>query len=163
VTGEDLCHYFFSKFQLDVRSLRYSGLISYQGFSGGGTSDYAVEIFIEALKHRRYICFVSRETRMPMMYMDDAIKATLDLMEADPETITVRTGYNLGALSFSAGELADEVAKVVCEYLPDFRQVIADSWPNSIDDSAARQDWNWTPHYDLTRLTEAMFAGLKNR
>ena len=130
VTGENLCHYYFLKHGLDVRSLRYPGLISHTAFSGGGTSDYSVEIFIEAVKHGRYTCFVEAPTIMPLMYMDDAVKATIQVMEAPASAITVRTGYNLTALDFTAGELAAEVAKHVegftCDFVPDFRQAIAD-------------------------------------
>jgi nucleoside-diphosphate-sugar epimerase len=162
--GEQLCHYYWLKFKLDVRSIRYPGLINYKTFSGGGTSDYSVEMFIEARKHRRYTCFVRSDTQMPLLYMDDAIKATLQLMDADPKNLTVRTSYNLGGLDFTAGDLAKaigrEVDGFVCEFIPDFRQAIADSWPTSVDDSAARKDWGWAPEFDLQRLVDAMMSGV---
>ena len=167
VVGENLGHYFFKKYGLDVRSLRYPGLITHKTFSGGGTSDYAVEIFIEALKHRRYTCYLRPDTIMPMMYMDDAIKATLALMEVEPECLTVRTSYNITALSFTVQELADQVGEAIpgfiCDYSPDFRQSIADSWPNSIDDSTARCDWAWEPDYDIAGLTMIMIKELDKR
>ncbi len=167
VAGESLCNYYFVKYGLDVRSIRYPGLINYKAFSGGGTSDYAVEVFIEAIKHGRYTCFVAARTAMPMMYMDDGIKATLDLMAADPARLTVRTSYNIAALTFTAGEIAAEVAKHVpgftYEFAPDFRQAIADSWPDSLDDSVARRDWGWAPDYDLSALVEIMLREMRNK
>jgi nucleoside-diphosphate-sugar epimerase len=165
VAGENLCHYYFVKHGLDVRSLRYPGLITYKTFSGGGTSDYSVEMFIDALQRGQYTCFVTAETIMPLMYMDDAVKATMQLMEADATKITVRTSYNLTALSFTAGELAAEVAKHVegftCDFVPDFRQAIADSWPDTVDDTVARRDWGWSPDYDLPALTEVMLREMR--
>jgi nucleoside-diphosphate-sugar epimerase len=165
LAGEHLCHYYHLKYGLDVRSLRYPGLITYKTFSGGGTTDYAVEMFIEAIASGRYTCFVSPETRLPMMYMDDAVRATVELMFADASSLSVRTSYNVTALSFTAAELAAEVAKLVdgfsCDYEPDFRQAIADSWPDSIDDSAARSDWGWAPDFDLEVLVDVMLAGLR--
>ena len=165
VAGENLCHYYFVRHGLDVRSLRYPGLITWKTFSGGGTSDYAVEIFIEALKRGRYTCFVKPETMMPLMYMDDAVKATLMLMAAPASAVTVRTSYNLTALSFTAAELAAEVARHVpgfaCDYAPDFRQAIADSWPDTVDDSVARRDWGWSADYDLEALTRVMLAEMR--
>lgn len=164
VLGENLCHYYFKRHGLDVRSLRYPGLLTYTTYSGGGTSDYSVEMFIEALKHRRYTCFVRPDTTMPLMYVDDAVHATIALMQAPAARISVRTSYNLAALSFSAGELAGEVARrvpgFVCDYVPDFRQAIADSWPRTIDDTLARQDWGWQPKIDLQALCDTMFRGL---
>ena len=164
VAGENLCHYYFVKYGLDVRSLRYPGLISFKAFSGGGTSDYAVEIFHAALKEGRYTCFVRADTAMPLMYIGDAVTATMRLMEADATNITVRTSYNLAALSFTAGELAAEVAKHVdgftCDFVPDFRQAIADSWPDTVDDSVALRDWGWSPEFDLPALTEIMLREL---
>ena len=165
LAGENLCHYYALRYGLDVRSLRYPGLVTYKTFSGGGTTDYAVEIFIEAVKAGRYTCFVKPETTLPLMYMDDAVKAALTLMAAPAERISVRTSYNLGALSFTAAELAAEVASQVagftCEYAPDFRQAIADSWPDSVDDSTARNDWGWSPDYDLRMLAETMLRGIR--
>ncbi len=167
LAGEHLCHYYHLRHGLDVRSLRYPGLITYKTYSGGGTTDYAVEIFIEAIRADRYRCFVTPETRLPMMYMDDAVRATLDLMTADADRISVRTSYNITALSFTAAELAAEVARhrpgFTCDFAPDFRQAIADSWPDSIDDSTANADWGWTPAFDLPALAETMLAGLANR
>jgi len=167
VAGENLCHYYFLKHGLDVRSLRYPGLISYKAPPGGGTTDYAVAIFHEALKRGKYECYLRADTVLPMMYMDDAIRATIELMEAEPSKITVRTSYNIAALSFSAAELAEEIAKSVpgfeCAYSPDSRQNIADSWPQSIDDSYARKDWGWRHEYDLPKMVAAMLEGLKKR
>ena len=165
VAGENLCHYYFVKHGLDVRSLRYPGLISHKAFSGGGTSDYSVEIFIGALQSGHYTCFVAAETIMPLMYMDDAVKATMQLMEADSTSISVRTSYNLTALSFTVGELAAEITKRIegftCDFQPDFRQEIANSWPDSVDDTVARRDWGWSPDYDLPTLTEIMLREMR--
>lgn len=167
LAGEHLCHYYHLKYGLDVRSLRYPGLLTYKTYSGGGTTDYAVEMFIEAIRSARYTCFVTADTRLPMMYMDDAVRATLELMFADASLLSVRTSYNLTAMSFTAAELAGEVAKrvdgFVCDFEPDFRQRIADSWPDSIDDSAARLDWGWAPRFDLPALADTMLAGLRAR
>jgi nucleoside-diphosphate-sugar epimerase len=164
LTGENLCHYYHRRYGLDVRSLRYPGLVTYKTFSGGGTTDYSVEMFLEARKTKRYTCFVRADTRLPLMYMDDAIKATVQLMQADSDRIGVRTSYNLAALSFTAGELAAEIARRVdgftCDYVPDRRQAIADSWPETVDDSAARNDWGWRHDYDLRALADAMLKGL---
>jgi nucleoside-diphosphate-sugar epimerase len=164
VAGENLCHYYFVKYGLDVRSIRYPGLLTYKTFSGGGTTDYSVEMFFEAKKHRRYRCFVRGDTMLPLMYMDDAVRATVDLMEAPSDALTVRTSYNLAALSFTAQELAEAVARRVpgftCTFEPDFRQAIADSWPMTIDDSLARRDWRWRPHYDLGTLVTTMLHGV---
>jgi len=165
LAGELLCQYYFLKFMVDVRSIRYPGIISYKTPPGGGTSDYAVTIFYEALKKKRYECFVRADTTIPMMYMGDAINATIMLMDADPENITVRTSYNLAAVSFSAGELADEIKKyipdLVVTYKPDERQKIADSWADSIDDSVARKDWGWKHEFELAKITEVMLKGLR--
>jgi nucleoside-diphosphate-sugar epimerase len=164
VAGENLCHYYFVRYGLDVRSIRYPGLVSYKSFSGGGTTDYSVEMFLEARKHGCYRCFVRADTVLPLMYMDDAIRATLEIMAAPAETLSVRTSYNLTALSFSAGELAQAVAQqctgFTCSFEPDFRQAIADSWPMTIDDSVATRDWGWHPQYDLAALTRTMLAGV---
>lgn len=163
-TGERWCEYFHAKFGVDVRSLRYPGIISYKTLPGGGTTDYAIEIFHEALKNRTYTSFLSESTGLPMMYMDDAIKATIDLMEAPSEKIKIRSSYNLSAISFTPKELAAEIKKHIpdfsIDYAPDFRQEIADSWPSDIDDSRAREDWNWKHQYDLSALTEKMLAGV---
>ena len=166
VAGENLCNYYFLKYGLDVRGLRYPGLITCKTFSGGGTSDYSIEIFIEAIRRGHYTFFVNAETAMPLMYMDDAIRATVELMEAEASRISVRTSYNLGALSFTAGELAEAVAGRIdgftYDFEPDFRQAIADSWPDTVDDSAARHDWGWMPEFDLETLVEIMLEGIRN-
>lgn len=165
VAGELLCQYYFKKYGLDIRSLRYPGIISYKTEPGGGTTDYAVAIYFEALKNKKYECFVRPETVLPMMYIPDAVRATIELMEAPAENINVRTSYNLAAMSFSAEKLADSVTKNIpgftCTYNPDDRQKIADSWPKSIDDSKARTDWNWKHEFDLDKMTEDMIKNIK--
>jgi nucleoside-diphosphate-sugar epimerase len=166
VAGELLCQYYFNKLGVDVRSVRYPGIISYKALPGGGTTDYAVAIFYDAIEKGEYECFVSEDTTLPMMYMDDAVKATIDLMEADPAKLTVRTSYNLAAISFTAEELAAEINKtlpVSVTYKPDHRQAIANSWPKSIDDSQARQDWGWQHEYNLPKMTEVMLNELKKK
>ena len=167
VTGELLCHYYAHRFGVDVRSLRLPGIISYSTLPGGGTTDFAVEIFYAALKYHTYTCFVRPETRLPMMYMPDAIAAILHLMEADPALIKVRSSYNIAAVSFSAEELVAEIQKYLpeftCDYAPDFRQAIADSWPCAIDDSKARADWGWKHSYDLPAIVTDMLAKLDER
>lgn len=163
--GEFWCNYYHAKFGVDVRSLRYPGLISYKSAPGGGTTDYAVEIFHDALEEGHYDCFLANDTFLPMMYMPDAIRATIELMEAPREKIKIRTSYNIAAVSFSPQQIAEEIKKhllrFTISYKPDYRQAIADSWPQSIDDSVAQQDWGWQPEYDLTRLTEDMLRNLK--
>jgi len=167
VAGELLCNYYFTRFGLDVRSVRYPGIISSETPPGGGTTDYAVEIFYEAIKNKRYTCFVREDTVLPMMYMPDCIYAAVKLMEADSSQIRHRTSYNVNAMSFSAGELTAEIRKYIpefkCEYKPDFRQKIADSWPTSIDDSVARREWGWNPKYDLASMTRDMIEKLTKR
>lgn len=166
VAGENLCHYYFLKYRVDVRSVRYPGIISYKVPPGGGTSDYAVAIFYDGIKTGKYECFVNENTMIPMMYIDDAIRATIEIMEADPIEISVRTSYNLAAVSFTAKELADEVnkhIKVDVTYVPDHRQQIADSWPRSFDDDIARKDWGWKHEIDLPKLVVLMIEGLKDR
>ena len=162
--GEFWCNYFHQRYGVDVRSLRYPGLISYKSAPGGGTTDYAVEIFHEALEERRYDCFLREDTYLPMMYMPDAIRATIQLMEAPADKLSVRTAYNVSALSFSPREITAEIQKHIPDfsiaYAPDYRQKIADSWPKSIDDSVAREDWNWKPEYDLSRMTSEMLENL---
>ncbi len=167
VAGELLCNYYFLRFGLDVRSLRYPGIISGETLPGGGTTDYAVEIFYKAIEERQYVCFVRKDTVLPMMYMPDCIKAAIDLMEAPNHKIKCRTSYNLTGMSFSAGELASEIRKHIpefeCKYKPDSRQKIADSWPMSIDDSAAREDWDWKPTFDMPTMTKDMIEKLNKR
>ena len=167
VAGELLGDYYFKRFNLDTRGVRYPGIISSETLPGGGTTDYAVEIFYEAIKKKRYTCFVKRDTVLPMMYMPDCIKATIDLMEADVSKLVHHCDFNLASMSFSAGELADEIRKhipdFVCEFKPDFRQDIADSWPRSIDDSVARREWGWKPSYDLPTMTGDMLEKLGKR
>jgi nucleoside-diphosphate-sugar epimerase len=164
VAGELLCNYYFIRYGLDVRSVRYPGIISSEVLPGGGTTDYAVAIFYEAIKSKHYTCFVRENTVLPMMYMPDCIKATINLMEADRSKVKRHDSYNVAGVSFSAGELAVEIKKHIpdfkCDYSPDFRQKIADSWPMSIDDSAARRDWGWKPTYDLVSMTKDMIEKL---
>ncbi|MBK7637747.1 MAG: NAD-dependent epimerase/dehydratase family protein [Saprospiraceae bacterium] len=164
-TGELWCNYYFKRYGLDVRSLRYPGIIGWQSLPAGGTTDYAVEIFHAALKDKQYTCFLKEDTRLPMMYMDDAIKATIDLMEVPSETISIRYSYNLAAMSFTPAEIAAEIQNHIPEfsisYDPDFRQDIAASWSETIDDSVARKDWNWAPNYDLASMTKDMLDHLK--
>jgi len=167
VAGELLCDYYFQRFGLDVRGVRYPGIISSETPPGGGTTDYAVEIFYEALKHKRYTCFLREDTILPMMYMPDCIKATLDLMETDLAKLKHHADFNLAAMSFCPAELVAEIKKhipeFVCEYKPDFRQAIADSWPRTIDDSIAREEWGWEPQYDLAAMTADMLEKLGQR
>lgn len=163
--GELWCQYYHQRWGLDVRSLRYPGLISWKSEPGGGTTDYAVEIYHEALKHGKYTSFLSENTYLPMMYMDDAIRGTIELMEAPAEQIKSRMSYNLSAMSFSPKEIAAAIQKHIpdfkIDYAPDFRQQIADGWPQSIDDSAARQDWGWKHQFDLEKMTADMLQHLK--
>jgi nucleoside-diphosphate-sugar epimerase len=165
--GEFWCNYYFNKYGLDVRSLRYPGLISYKSAPGGGTTDYAIEIFHDALEQNEYNCFLNPDTYLPMMYMPDAIRATIELMEAPADRISTRTSYNIAAMSFSPAEIANEISKHIPEfkmnYEPDYRQAIADSWPQSIDDSVARNDWGWKPSYDLSAMTSDMFAHIREK
>lgn len=160
LSGEQWCYYYFQRYGLDVRSIRYPGLISYKTLPGGGTTDYAIEIFHSAIRGESYNCFLEEDTKLPMMYMDDAVRATIELMEAPSSKITVRTSYNLAGISFTPAEIAAEIKKLIpdfdIEYDPDFRQQIADSWPASIDDRTARRDWGWKPEFNLARMTETM-------
>jgi nucleoside-diphosphate-sugar epimerase len=162
--GEFWCNYYNRRYGVDVRSLRYPGLISYKSAPGGGTTDYAIEIFHEALETNRYECFLEEDTYLPMMYMPDAIKATIDLMEAPYENISVRTSYNIAGVSFSPKEIAAAIQKHMpgfeITYKPDYRQGIANSWPQSIDDSVARNDWGWNHEYGLDELTADMLKNL---
>jgi nucleoside-diphosphate-sugar epimerase len=163
--GEFWCNYYFQKFGVDVRSLRYPGLISYKSEPGGGTTDYAVEIYHEAIGDKHYTCFLDKDTYLPMMYMPDAIRSTIELMEAPANEIKTRTSYNISSMSFSPKDITEEIKKHVplfeIEYKPDFRQAIANSWPQSIDDSEARHDWGWQPQYDLSSMTEDMLNNLR--
>ena len=163
--GEFWCNYYNHRYKLDVRSLRYPGLISYKSQPGGGTTDYAVEIFYEALEEKKYKCFLKEDTYLPMMYMPDAIRATIELMEADAKNISVRTSYNISGMSFSPKEIAAEIKKHIPEFLiqykPDYRQTIAESWPQSIDDSIAKNDWKWKPAYNLSNMTDEMLKSIK--
>lgn len=165
--GEDLCQYYFKRYHVDVRSLRYPGLISYQAMPGGGTTDYAVDIFHQALARCRYTCFLKPDTRLPMLYMPDAIRATLELMDAPAANIRIRTSYNLAGPSFTPAELASAIThhlpSFVIDYQPDFRQSIAGSWPHSIDDGPARTDWNWEYQYGLSALTRDMLTHLARK
>ncbi len=167
VAGELWGQYYFMRYGVDVRSLRYPGIISYQSMPGGGTTDYAVEIFHKAVLGQEFTCFLKEDTCLPMMYMDDAIRATLMLMEAPGAQIHVRTSYNLAGMSFTPAEITAEIRKHHPEfkvyYKPDFRQAIADSWPSSIDDADARKDWNWAPHFDLSAMTQEMLLRLKEK
>ena len=166
-SGERWCEYYHNIFGVDVRSIRYPGLISWSTPPGGGTTDYAVDIYHQALAEEKYECFLSSETKMPMMYMDDAIRATIAIMQADSESIKIRSSYNLAAISFTPTEIAEEIKKHIPDfeitYEPDFRQQIADSWPASIDDSSARKDWGWQHHFDLSQITTDMLRNLSAR
>lgn len=163
--GERWCEYYFKKFGVDVRSLRYPGLIGWKSAPGGGTTDYAVHIFHEALKSGKYECFLSENTVLPMMYMPDAINATIGIMQADPDKVKIRSSYNLSGFSFSPEDIAAEIRKYVpgfeISYAPDSRQEIANSWPQSIDSQEATKDWNWKPEYDLAGMTSDMIKNLK--
>jgi nucleoside-diphosphate-sugar epimerase len=165
LTGERWCEYYHKKFGVDVRSLRYPGILSYKTLPGGGTTDYAIDIFHKALSDQKYECFLTANSTLPMMYMDDAIDATIKLMQAPKEVISLRSSYNLAAISFNPEELAQSIKNYIpnfeIQYKPDFRQSIADSWPNSIDDSVAREDWNWQHRYNLDTITNKMINGLK--
>ena len=164
--GEFWCNYYFNRYGVDVRSIRYPGLISYKSAPGGGTTDYAIEIFHDALSDKHYDCFLNEDTYLPMMYMPDAIRATIELMEAPIEKISVRHSYNLCSMSFSPHEIAAEIQKAIPDftvsYQPDYRQAIANGWPQSIDDSVARTDWGWQEEYDLPRMATDMLQNLPN-
>ena len=166
-SGELWSQYYFQKFGLDVRSLRYPGVIGWQSNPGGGTTDYAVDIYHYAVKEEDYTCFLSENTRLPMIYMDDAVRATLELMGAPAANINERTSYNLAGMSFSPSEIAASIQvhfpDYKVSYAPDFRQKIAESWPESIDDSAARNDWDWKPKFDLNNMTKVMISHLQQK
>jgi nucleoside-diphosphate-sugar epimerase len=167
VSGELLCDYYVKRFNVDARGLRYPGIISAETLPGGGTTDYAVEIYYKAIEEKKYTCFLSENTKLPMMYMPDCLKATIDLMTADFDKLEHHADFNVGAFSVTPGLLAAEIKQHIPEfeisYAPDFRQAIADSWPNSIDDSVARKEWGWQPSYDLARMTEDMLERLSKR
>jgi len=167
VAGELLGDYYVKRFNLDVRGIRYPGIISSETLPGGGTTDYAVEIFYEAIKQKKYTCFLRADTTLPMMYMPDCLKGTLDLMDADVLKLKHHCDFNFASMSFSAEELANEITKHIpeftCDYKPDFRQAIADSWPRSIDDNAARKEWHWKPKYKLADMTKDMLYKLSKR
>ena len=166
LAGEKLCKYYYDKFDVDIRSLRLPGLIGWRSLAGGGTTDYAVEIFYYALKKNDYTCFLSKETTLPMMYMDDAIEAILNIMTTKKENIKIRTSYNISAVSFTPKELEKQIKiyfpNFNVKFKPDYRQKIADSWPDSIDDQEARVDWGWKPRFNLEKLTSEMFKNLSN-
>lgn len=163
-TGERWCEYYFNKYGVDVRSIRYPGLISWTTLPGGGTTDYAVDIFYKAIENKHYDCFLSEKSALPMMYMEDALNATISIMQSPKENIKIRSSYNLGGISFTPEEIAAEIKKHIpdfsIEYNPDFRQAIADSWPASIDDSRAQADWGWNHKYDLASITKVMLENL---
>lgn len=167
VAGELLCNYYFLRFGVDVRSLRYPGLNAWKADPGDGTTEYAIHIFYAAIKDKKYVCPLKADTVLPMMYMDDAIKGTIQLMQADPAKITVRTSYNFGAIDFAPEALVAEIQKIIpeftVEYQPNHTQAIADSWPKTIDDSQARTDWGWNPTYDLAGMTKALYEGVKSK
>ena len=165
--GENWANYYFTRYGMDIRSLRYPGIIGYQSMPGGGTTDYAVDIYHKAVKGEAFECFLEADTTLPMIYISDAMDATVRLMEAPNEKILVRTGYNLAGMSFSPKEIASSIQKVIPDfkitYNPDFRQKIADSWPSEIDDSHARKDWGWRPAYSLDKMTEEMISELRKK
>ncbi len=165
--GERWCEYYNQRYGVDVRSIRYPGIISWKTMPGGGTTDYAVEIYHKAITEKKYECFLSKETELPMMFMEDAIDATVGIMESDTKKIQIRSAYNLAAISFTPEQIANSIKKHIpgfqITYKPDFRQAIADSWPKSIDDSAARKDWSWNHKYDLEAMTKEMILQLKKK
>ncbi len=162
--GENWCQYYAKRYGLDVRSIRYPGLISWKSLPGGGTTDYAVDIYLQALAQKKYTCFLSEHTYLPMMYMEDAIRATIELMEAPADRLSTRLAYNISAMSFSPKEIAASIQKHIpdfsIDYAPDFRQQIADGWPQSIDDRLAQEDWNWKAAFDLEKMTATMLENL---
>jgi nucleoside-diphosphate-sugar epimerase len=164
-TGERWCEYYFNKYGVDVRSIRYPGLISWKTLPGGGTTDYAIDIFHHAIDSGTYECFLEQDTMLPMMYMEDAIRATVEIMTADADDIKERSSYNLAGMSFNPAQITQEITKHIPDfkvtYNPDFRQQIANSWPDSIDDSKAREDWSWSHEYDLSKTTQDMLKNLK--
>lgn len=168
VAGELLCDYYYKNFGVDTRGVRFPGLISYVTLPGGGTTDYAVEIYYEAIKHKRYTCFLKAGTYLDMMYMPDALKAAFDIMEADPSRLKHRNAFNVTAMSFAPEDIANEIKKHIPDFVMEYdvdpvRQAIADSWPNCMDDSAAREQWGWSPQYDLASMTEDMLEKLSQK
>lgn len=167
VVGELLCQYYFNRYGVDVRSLRYPGLNGYKALPGDGTTEYAIHIFYDLIRKNSYQCFLKKDTRLPMMYMDDAIGGTINLMTANKDKIRIRTSYNFSAFSFTPAELVTEIRRISpnfkVSYNPDFRQKIAESWPRTIDDRVAKADWGWRPKYNLTRMTKALYRGIKNK
>ena len=168
VAGELLCDYYYKRFDVDTRGVRYPGIISYETLPGGGTTDYAVEIFYEAIKDKKYTCFLKEGTYLDMMYMPDCLNGAIDLMEADPEKLKHRNAFNVTAMSFAPEDILSEIKKLIPEFTMDYevdpiRQAIADSWPNSMDDSAAREEWGWDPKYDLTAMTKDMIEKLSQK
>ncbi|MDP4128902.1 MAG: NAD-dependent epimerase/dehydratase family protein [Bacteroidota bacterium] len=165
LSGEQWCHYYFKRYGVDIRSIRYPGLISYKTLPGGGTTDYAIEIYHAAVRGEKYTCFLKEDARLPMMYMDDAVRGTIELMEAPASRITVRTAYNLAGISFTPAEIAAEIKQLVpgfsIDYKPDYRQAIAETWPESINDQTARSDWGWKPEYGLRRMSEEMLRNIR--
>lgn len=163
--GENWSQYYFLKHGLDVRSIRYPGVIGHQSMPGGGTTDYAVEIYHKAVKNEVFKCYLKQDTRLPMIYMDDAIRATLEIMNAPKDAIKTRTSYNLAGVSFTPHDVVTSIQKIIpnfkIEYHPDFRQAIADNWPKSIDDSQAKTDWGWQPQFNLDDITKTMITNLK--
>jgi nucleoside-diphosphate-sugar epimerase len=164
-TGENWANYYHKRYGVDIRSLRYPGIIGYQSLPGGGTTDYAVDIYHYAVRGESFPCFLHADTALPMLYMPDAIRATLELMETPSDKIRVRTSYNLAGMTFTPAEIAASIKQIIPDfsitYQPDFRQAIADSWPSSIDDSSARNDWQWAPEFDLNSMTVDMIKHLK--
>ncbi len=167
ISGEHWCNYYFRRYNVDVRSIRYPGIISWKTKPGGGTTDYAVDIYFKAIEKADYECFLEENTRLPMMYMDDAVDATIQLMEADNNQIKIRTSYNLAAMSFTPKEIAEEIKKHIpgftVRYKPDFRQQIATGWPQIIDDAKAREDWNWSHSFDLELMTKQMLKNIQSQ
>ncbi|HRE40094.1 MAG TPA: NAD-dependent epimerase/dehydratase family protein [Ignavibacteria bacterium] len=167
LAGERWCEYYNYKYDMDIRSIRYPGLISYKTEAGGGTTDYAVEIFYDAIEKGSYDCFLKSDTKLPMMFMPDAIRGTVELMESEKSVLKIKSSYNLSGISFDPQQLSDEIKKFIPEfkisYNPDFRQSIADTWPQSIDDSNARTDWGWKSDYDLNKMTSIMLEEIKNK
>ncbi|MCX2743406.1 NAD-dependent epimerase/dehydratase family protein [Mangrovivirga sp. M17] len=165
LAGEQWCQYYFEKYGVDVRSIRYPGLIGYKSLPGGGTTDYAVDIYYKALAEEKFECFLDKDSALPMMYMPDAVRATIELMKVEPSRVKVRSSYNLSAISFTPEKIFESIKKFKpdfeIEYKPDFRQEIAESWPDSIDDSCARNDWGWKPEYDLDGMTEDILKNLE--